>query len=128
MKTKVRNIPGKRVHRNCCEENISFLKKNGPLTTYPSQRAYTKHIEPVHVELAEKINGLAKKLKLNKKELLFYCAKLELTISDYTLKGFLNEKYGPAFPPSQATAESLFTLKQFLEAELRKTKQNKNTN
>ena len=117
-----RNIPGKRVHRNAKQENIDFIIKHKNETCYPSQRAYTKHIEPVHVELADNINKLKDELYLTLIDLQTICYENKLKISSYTLSMFLNRKYGPAFPPYKDTAESFFRLKQFLD-DLRRNKQ-----
>lgn len=113
---KVRDIPGKAVHRNAMRDNIDFLKsRKHSSTVNANQRAYTKPILQCHVDLADRINKLCDNLKYSRNNLLYLCAELKLKIGTFTVQHFLNKKYGPAFPPTKHTVESFVILKQFLE-------------
>ena len=111
-------IKGKVNHKNYSLEHFLYLKsKKESGTTSPSERWYTKKIDDQALRLYYEINDLRKMLRYSIIDLLFLAKELQCTIGKFTLEHFFNEKYGPAFPPTKATRESLLRILNRLKSE-----------
>jgi hypothetical protein len=118
MKPRIKGLEN---HPNYSAEHFHFIStRNLNSTMLVSQRYFTKPIDDYAMSLYFQLLDLKEKLHLKTNDLLFIASELHCTIGKFTLTYFLNKKYGPAFPPTRPTRESLAMILNHLKSEYRK--------